>query len=86
MKKTAFSERLKTTKCMEISNYGKTLQLVLVPVYNEKNEYLGRMTQWIDRTAEVVAEQEVARLVSEAVAGNLSQRVEVNKLPGGLYL
>jgi methyl-accepting chemotaxis protein len=44
---------------------------------------LGRMTQWVDRTDEVVAEKEVMRLVDEAVAGNLSQRVDTGILPEG---
>jgi methyl-accepting chemotaxis protein len=41
------------------------------------------MSQWEDRTAEVIAEQEVIRLVGEASAGNLSQRVDMTKLPSG---
>jgi methyl-accepting chemotaxis protein len=44
------------------------------------------MTQWLDRTAEVLAEKEVARLVEEAVAGKLSERVNLSILPTGFIL
>ena len=81
--RTTFAEQLSAPKNMEMTSFGKTLNVVIVPVYSSNKEYLGRMTQWSDRTAEVVAEHEVARLVGEAVAGNLSQRVEIAKLPVG---
>ena len=63
--------------------YGRALKLSIIPVYNPQGEYLGRMTQWNDRTSEVLAEHEISRLVNEAVAGNLSQRAETSKLPEG---
>jgi methyl-accepting chemotaxis protein len=59
------------------------LQLTFNPIYNEEGRYLGRMIQWNERTAEIIAEQEVTRLVNEAVAGNLAQRVDVSVMPNG---
>jgi methyl-accepting chemotaxis protein len=44
------------------------------------------MTQWHDRTDEVVAEQEVIRLVGDAVAGKLSERVDLSILPKGFIM
>jgi PAS domain S-box-containing protein len=81
-----FAEKLTATKHMEISMYGRRVSLNIIPVYNEKNEYLGRMTQWHDRTDEVVAEQEVIRLVGDAVAGKLSERVDLSVLPAGFIM
>jgi len=81
--KRVLSAQLDTTKTVEVSMYGLKLTLTLVPVYSENNEYLGRMTQWVDHTAEDVAEKEVMRLVSEAIAGNLSERVDTDILPTG---
>lgn len=81
-----FSEKLTTSKAMEITMYGRRIGLVIIPVYNEQNEYLGRMTQWSDRTDEVVAEQEVIRLVGDAVAGKLSERVDLSVLPAGFIM
>ncbi|MGV3581753.1 MAG: methyl-accepting chemotaxis protein, partial [Methylophilus sp.] len=79
----SFLEKLSTPKSMETKMYGRQISLVVVPVYSQTGEYLGRMTQWQDRTAEVIAEKEVMRLVDEAVAGNLSERVDVAILPEG---
>ncbi|MDP3608276.1 MAG: methyl-accepting chemotaxis protein [Methylophilus sp.] len=81
-----FAEKLIAPKHMEISMYGRRVGLNIVPVYNEQNEYLGRMTQWHDRTDEVVAEQEVIRLVGDAVAGKLSERVDLSVLPAGFIM
>lgn len=81
--KRLFSEKHKEPKTIEVSMYGLMLTLTIVPVYAENGEYLGRMTQWQDRTAEAIAEKEVMRLVNEAVAGNLSERVDISILPNG---
>ena len=81
-----FAEKLTTSKAMEITMYGRRIGLVIIPVYNEQNEYLGRMTQWNDRTDEVIAEQEVIRLVGDAVAGKLSERVDLSVLPTGFIM
>lgn len=82
-----FAGALSGSKQISTVNAGHHLELLLNPVYDEENgNYLGRMTQWVDRTSEVLAEQEVARLVSEAVAGNLAQRVDTSSLPEGFIL
>ncbi|MDP3777025.1 methyl-accepting chemotaxis protein [Methylotenera sp.] len=61
------------------------LQLVINPVYDETDGYaLGTMTQWNNRTAEVIAEKNVAELIQQAVAGNLSKRIDTNTLPTGV--
>jgi len=78
-----FVEKISQPKVLEINMYGRQLNLVLVPAFAKNGEYLGRMTQWVDRTDEVTAEKEVMRLVDEAVAGNLSQRVDIAILPAG---
>jgi PAS domain S-box-containing protein len=81
--RTLFAQKLPNRNMLEITMYGHTIKAFIIPVYNNNGEYLGRMTQWVDRTSEVVAEQEVARLVQEAVAGNLAQRADISKLPEG---
>jgi methyl-accepting chemotaxis protein len=77
------AQELKGTKQMATVNANHHLQLILNPVYGEHGEYLGRMTQWIDRTAEVAAEQKVAELIEQTVAGNLERRIDVSSLPPG---
>ncbi|MEQ1601174.1 MAG: PAS domain-containing protein, partial [Methylophilaceae bacterium] len=85
--KANFVMELSGPKQIETVIAEQHLQLLLNPVYDEDNgSYLGRMTQWTNRTAEVLAEQEVARLVDAAVAGNLAQRVDTKILPPGFIL
>jgi methyl-accepting chemotaxis protein len=84
--RVVFTEKLNAPKTINIAMYGYQLELTIVPVISDKGEYLGRMTQWVDRTAEALAEKEVARLVDEAVAGHLSERVDLSILPQGFIL
>jgi len=65
---------------------GRRMELTFNPVYNDDKVYLGRMIQWNDRTAELEAEDEITRLVGEAAAGNLSERVNLEMLPHGFIL
>lgn len=79
-----FAQELSGSKQIDTVNAGHHLQLVLNPVYEENGgRYLGRMTQWNDRTAEVTAEQNVAELIGQTVAGNLNKRIDVAGLPQG---
>jgi len=82
----SFAQELKELRHIDTVIDNHHLRLVLNPVYGAHGEYLGRMTQWNDCTAEVIAEQEIARLVEEAVAGNLSGRVNTSILPPGFIL
>ncbi|HQN64408.1 MAG TPA: methyl-accepting chemotaxis protein [Methylophilus sp.] len=81
--RVAFAKPLESARFMDTQIGSRHLSLVLNPVYDKAGKYLGRMTQWNDRTAEVIAEQEVARLVQEAVEGNLAERVDTAILPEG---
>ncbi len=79
-----FAQELTGSKLINTVNAGHHLQLILNPVYDEDSGcYLGRMTQWNDRTAEVVAEQNVAELIGQTVAGNLTKRIDATGLPQG---
>jgi methyl-accepting chemotaxis protein len=79
-----FAQELSGPKQIVTFSDGHHLQLVLNPVRDEGNgTYLGRMTQWNDRTAEVIAEQNVAQLIDQTVAGNLTKRIDASTLPPG---
>lgn len=79
-----FMGPLEGSKQIETLNAGRNLELILNPVYEDKSgRYLGRMTQWTDRTAEVQAEKNVAELIEQTVAGDLTKRIDVSKLPQG---
>ncbi|TRW92727.1 methyl-accepting chemotaxis protein [Candidatus Methylobacter oryzae] len=58
------------------------LRLAARPIVDESGTSLGRVTQWLDRTAEVEVEQEVATLVHGAVMGDFTRRVEMQGKTG----
>jgi len=89
LENTADREQLATEvtsqKVIDTTMAEHHLQLVVSPVYDETDGYaLGQMTQWSNRTAEVIAEKNVAELIKQAVAGNLSERIDTNTLPTGV--
>jgi len=53
------------------------LRLAARPIIDESGNSLGRVTQWLDRTAEVEVEQEVAAIVHGAVMGNFTRRIDL---------
>ena len=71
------------TKVLNTNIAGLNLELTFNPVTNEEGRYIGRMIQWLDRTAEIGAEQKVAALIEKTVAGNLKERIDVTTLPPG---
>jgi PAS domain S-box-containing protein len=81
--RATFSEVSRTPRVIELSIYGKKIQVAVMSAFNNQGEYLGRMTQWEDKTAEYMGQQEVFRLVNSAAAGNLKERVDISKLPVG---
>jgi methyl-accepting chemotaxis protein len=70
-------------KVLELEMAELHLELTFNPVYNEEGLYLGRMIQWLDRTAEIIAEQKVAELIQQTIDGKLEKRMDVAALPPG---
>ena len=54
---------------------GRTFALVANPVTNAEGVRLGSVVEWVDRTAEVHAEEELATLMQAALAGDFSRRL-----------
>ncbi|KAB2928587.1 MAG: PAS domain S-box protein [Dechloromonas sp.] len=54
---------------------GRTFSLAVTPVLNESGVRLGYAVEWLDRTAEVAVEDEVAEIVEAAARGDFSRRV-----------
>ncbi len=65
---------------------GRTFRLAANPVFNAAGQRLGASVEWIDATEEVRVEEEVKRIVDAAVAGDLSQRIEVGGKQGFMKL
>ena len=53
-------------------------------IRNEAGENVGTVCEWRDRTTEVHVEQEVARVVEAAAAGDLSGRIDTDGKQGFL--
>jgi methyl-accepting chemotaxis protein len=72
----SFMVQLTTPRDMDAEIAERNLRLTLAAVRNERGEYLGRVTQWRDRTAEVAVEREVQQIVFAASAGDFTRRVD----------
>ncbi len=61
---------------------GRNLRVTANPVINDKNERLGAVAEWIDRTTEVAVETEIERVVEAAVMGDFKTRLDTNNKEG----
>ena len=58
------------------------LRLAARPIVDAQGQHIGRVTQWNDRTAEVMVERDVGSLVHAAANGDFSQRLELKGKEG----
>ena len=77
-----FLDQLTGTHCAHIQVGGHSMRLIINPVIDASGNRLGYVVEWADRTAEVQVEEEVARIVREAIRGNLSERVVLSNKQG----
>ncbi len=56
---------------------GHSMVVSASPVINDQGQRLGAVAEWLDRSAEVVVEQEVAALVHGAVMGDFTRRIDM---------
>ena len=75
---------LKSAHTSDAKSGGLTLRITAVPVMDANGRRTGTVVEWLDRTAEARAEEEVASIVSNAVAGNLEGRVRLDDKTGSL--
>ncbi|RIX41188.1 MAG: PAS domain S-box protein [Rhodocyclales bacterium GT-UBC] len=74
----AMLDALGSTHRATIKLGGRTFSLAVTPVVNEQGLRLGFAVEWVDRTAEVAVEDEVAEIVSAAARGDFSRRVSAD--------
>jgi methyl-accepting chemotaxis protein len=79
-----FSEQTKAPKIMYINLGGKKLRLTVISVYDEQNNYVGRATQWKNITVESAMEDQISKIVEDAISGNFRNRVSVDA-KGGFF-
>jgi len=63
---------------------GRTMTVVANPVISQQNERIGTVTEWHDRTAEVIVEKEVSTIVVAASIGDFSKRFDLHDKVGFL--
>ena len=79
---TRFDQAVRSGETVDMEIQGRKLRLLARPVHNESGQAIGRITHWIDRTAEIASEQEVSTIVSAAAHGDLSGRVSLDGKTG----
>jgi methyl-accepting chemotaxis protein len=77
-----FDQAVRSGEIVDMEVQGRKLRLLARPVQNENGVPIGRITQWIDRTEEVLSEQEVSSIVAAASQGDLGVRVGVEGKSG----
>jgi len=80
--KAAYREKMVASRVFDMQMAGRTLRLTAAPVRDDSGEYIGRVTQWLDRTVEVAVEQEIATIVNAASKGDFGHRVSLEGKEG----
>jgi len=77
-------DNLKGTVTSEDLNFGEELvvRVTVSPVLDESGQRVGTLAEWMDRSAETVAERDVATIVEAVQAGDLSQRITLEGKTG----
>lgn len=67
---------LTSTYRTEITVAGRTFRLIANPIFNEQNERLGTVVEWLDRTEEVAVNLEIESILDASGSGDLAQRID----------
>lgn len=74
--------KLEQTRHFDMIQSRRNLRMTATPIKGEDGQYRGRVTQWVDRTAEVTAEREIAELIQAAANGDFKRRIELQGKDG----
>ncbi|MGH1478686.1 MAG: methyl-accepting chemotaxis protein [Geminicoccales bacterium] len=61
---------------------GRTFEIELNPIQNEKGHWIGTVIEWWDRTVRIELESEIDRVVAAAAAGDFTQRIQLDGKEG----
>ncbi len=75
-------ERLTSEYQAQINVGGLYFRLIANPISNEDGKRIGTVVEWLDRTSEVTAEQEISKIVSAASSGDFSERATTDGKEG----
>ena len=73
--KEMYRQNLTAPRTLDFGMCQRRLRVTASPVRDARGDYLGRASQWLDRTGEVAVENEVAMIVAAASNGDFTQRV-----------
>lgn len=77
--KQTYMAELKSERTLDGVLAGRNMRLIASPVYDDEGTYQGRVTQWIDRTQELLeAELEQQRLLKEREIAAVNQRIRTS--------
>ncbi|MDD2863230.1 MAG: methyl-accepting chemotaxis protein [Methylococcales bacterium] len=71
-----FSAPEKEIRSRVINLGGRTLEVTVVSIFDEQDMYIGRATQWVDKTTELALEKQISTIVAQATTGNFHGRIE----------
>jgi methyl-accepting chemotaxis protein len=78
----SFAAQRSATQVIDTALAGLKLRLTTTAIHDGEGSYLGRVTQWQDRTQEAATESEVQHVVATALGGDLTQRIAVDGKQG----
>ncbi|WP_415035109.1 methyl-accepting chemotaxis protein [Azonexus sp.] len=73
---------LQGMRTVEMEIGGRIFNVVTNPIINARGERLGSVGEWVDRTAEILAQREMAKLIQRAAAGDFDARLETSVMEG----
>lgn len=79
-------ERLTSSYVATIKIATRTFKLTASPITNDDGERIGTVVEWVDRTSEIQAEQDIERVVNAASLGDFSERIDESTQTGFLKI
>ncbi|OGT13984.1 MAG: hypothetical protein A2342_05750, partial [Gallionellales bacterium RIFOXYB12_FULL_54_9] len=80
--RTAYAAPLDGSKVFDTPMGGRNMRLQPSPIYDSQRTYLGRVTQWTDRTSEIAVEREIASIIESAAGGDFTRRIALSGKEG----
>jgi methyl-accepting chemotaxis protein len=80
--KAIYRQQLDAPRTLDVDMCGHSIRVTATPVRDRQGNYLGRASQWVDRTAEIAVENEVAGIINAALSGDFSRRIETDHMTG----
>jgi methyl-accepting chemotaxis protein len=80
--RSTYQAELSAPRTLDTTISGRHLRITVCPVRDAQGHYLGRVSQWLDRTLEVATEKEIEGIVVGASNGDFTQRIALEGKQG----